>query len=121
MIDCCFARALVVLTDLSPRLCLDDHCVVPGTAITEDAYKEVSPFPLDVNEGVISIIAFDGDHCVQVGWKLIKRKINMKSSWVWRSIADINSSVSTHNLAEQTAQQQYLQQRNCCCLSLAVW
>lgn len=27
---------------------------------------EVSPFPLDENEGVISIVAFDGDHCVQV-------------------------------------------------------
>eukprot|EP00904_Undaria_pinnatifida_P006640 jgi/Undpi1/3105/HiC_scaffold_15.g06479.m1 len=37
-----------------------------GTAITEAAYMEVSPFPLDENEGVISIVAFDGDHCVQM-------------------------------------------------------
>ena len=43
-------------------------CVIAGTAITEDAYRQVSPF-LDVNDGVISIVAFDGDHCVQVRQK----------------------------------------------------
>lgn len=40
-------------------------CVIAGTPISEDAYKQVSPF-LDVHEGVISIVAFDSDHCVQV-------------------------------------------------------
>lgn len=51
------------VVDRSPPLGRD--CVIAGTAISEDAYKQVSPF-LDVHEGVISIVAFDSDHCVQV-------------------------------------------------------